>query len=257
MNGSHGLRADRLQRLIHLVVNCGLCEDYIGACLRSVRAQTVTSWRAWVTLDITGDATLERAIEARGDDDRIDIVVNEERLYPMANLLRAIDRSGAEAEDVIVVLDGDDRFIRDDALALIARAYDEGAWVTYGSWISDRADRPGMWPAYPPGTTEFRDGPWLGTAVRTWKKWLFDRIDRADFLDPDGRPFRMAEDLACMYPLLEMATTERAKHIAEPIMLYNFGSPHDAGRALVEEGMRNAAWLRAKERYAPLRPVPA
>lgn len=252
MNRSQPARARRLQRLLHLVINCGLCEDYIGACLRSVRGQTFAGWRAWVTIDRTGDRTFERAMEARGGDARIDVVQNRERLFPMANLLRAIDRSGAAGEDVIVVLDGDDRLIRPDALSIIAAAYDGGAWVTYGSWVSNRADRPGMWPAYPPGTTAFRDAPWLGTALRTWKAWLFERIDRADFLDPEGRLFRVTEDLACMYPLLEMATTERARHIAEPLMLYNLDSHHDPGRRMVEEGLRNAAWLREKKRYEAL-----
>jgi glycosyltransferase involved in cell wall biosynthesis len=239
--------------LLHLVINCGLCEEAIGPCIESVRGQNFLSWKAWVTVDRAGDRTLDRAVEARGDDPRVDIVANRERLFPMANLLRAIDRSGAAAEDVIVILDGDDRLIRPDALSIIARTYEEeGAWVTYGSWISNRADRPGRWPAYPPGTSDFRNEPWLGTAVRTWKKWLFDRIDRDDFLDPEGRFFRVTEDLACMYPLLEMATTERAKHIAEPLMLYNLDSHHDPGRAMVEEGLRNAAWLRKKKRYEAL-----
>lgn len=238
--------------MLHLVINCGLCEEAIGPCIESVRGQTFPSWRAWVTIDRLGDQTFGQAMEAREDDPRIDIVVNEERLFPMANLLRAIDRSRAEPEDVMVVLDGDDRLIRDDALALIARAYDEGAWMTYGSWISNRADRPGRWPAYPEGTTDFREQPWLGTAVRSWKKWLFDLIDPDDFRDPEGKLLRVAEDLACMFPLLEMATTARARHIPEAIMLYNLDSHHDPGRALAEEGIRNAAWLRGKARYAAI-----
>src|SRR5207237_240985 len=92
----------------------------------------------------------------------------------------------------------------------------------------------------------------LGTALRTWKRWLFDLIDSRDFRDEHGRWLRVSEDLACMFPMLEMATTRRAHHIAEPLMLYNRLSHHDPKRRLAEEGIRNAAWLRTKPRYAPL-----
>ena len=92
----------------------------------------------------------------------------------------------------------------------------------------------------------------IGTALRTWKRWLFDLIDSRDFRDEHGRWLRVSEDLACMFPMLEMATTRRAHHIAEPLMLYNRLSHHDPKRRLAEEGIRNAAWLRTKPRYAPL-----
>ena len=209
-----------------------------------------------MNVDRDGDGTFDRAVEARGSDERIVITRNPVRLFPMQNILAAIERSGAGREDVIVILDGDDWLIDDRALETIARAYDDGCWVTYGSWISNRADRPGRLPAYPDETRDFREEPWLGTAVRTWKKWLFDRIDRRDLFDAHGQPLRVAEDFACMFPLLEMATTRRARHIAEPLMLYNFLSDHDPGPELARESDRMKAWLRARPRYAPIHNPP-
>jgi len=233
-----------------VIVNCGRCEEFIGNCLGSLRRQTVTGWQAFVTIDRRGDATLQRALEARDGDERIDIAVNRRRLYPMRNLVRAIDRCGAEPEDVIVVLDGDDWLIDDRALEIIAAAYEESdCWVTYGSWITDRRDYRDRHPPYPDDTIDFRESQWLGTAVRTWKKWLFDRIDRRDFRDEQGRWLRVTEDLACMFPLLEMATTRRARHIPEPLMFYNLGSHHDPGRRIASEAIRNAEWLRSRRRY--------
>lgn len=237
--------------MLHVVINCGLCAEFIGRCLASVRRQRFTSWRAHVTLDRDGDGTFAAALAARGGDERISIVRNPVRRYPMANLVAAIARSGAAPEDVIVVLDGDDWLIDDDAFGLIARTYrTSDCWVTYGSWISNRADRPGLWPAYAPGTTDFRDAPWLGTALRTWKRWLFDRIDPSAFRDARGEWLRNADDLAVMFPLLEMATTDRARHIARPLMLYNLRSDHDEGSEMARESERNTAWLRSRPRYA-------
>ncbi|HMJ83771.1 MAG TPA: glycosyltransferase [Vicinamibacterales bacterium] len=239
--------------MLHVVINCGLCEDYIGRCLTSVRRQTHAQWRAHVTIDRSGDATFDEALAARAGDERIAITRNAARRFPMSNLISAIGRSGAAPDDVIVVLDGDDWLIDDEAFALIDRMYEEtDCWVTYGSWISNRPERPGLWPPYASGTTDFRSEPWLGTAVRTWKRWLFDRIEPDAFRDARGNYLRNADDLACMFPLLEMATTERACHIERPLMFYNLLSPHDDGPELARESERNAEWLRSRPRYAPL-----
>ncbi|HUP60934.1 MAG TPA: glycosyltransferase family A protein [Thermoanaerobaculia bacterium] len=238
--------------MFRVIVNCGRCEEFIGECLASLQRQTRTDWQAQVTIDRDGDGTFERAVAVRGSDERIVITRNPSRLFPMRNLLAALERSAAAPEDVIVILDGDDWLIDERALERIGHAYDDGGWVTYGSWISNHAERPGCLPPYPDDTRDFREAPWLATAVRTWKKWLFDRIDPNDFRDERGESLRVAEDVACMFPLLEMATTRRARHIAEPLMLYNFLSDHDPGPELAREADRVKAWLRTRPRYAPI-----
>ena len=239
--------------MLKVVISCGLCEEFIGRCLDSVRRQTFTDWQALVTVDRRGDATFERAMEARGGDERIVITRNRRRLYPMVNLIRAIERSDAEAEDIIVTVDGDDWLITDRAFERIAATYERyDCWMTYGSWISNDPHKPGRLPAYPDDTADFRSEPWLGTAVRTWKKWLWDLVDDDDFRDASGAYLRITEDLATMFPMLEMATTRRARHIAEPLMLYNRFSHHDPKRRLADEAIHNAAWLRSRPRYAPV-----
>ena len=239
--------------MFKIIVNCGRCEAFIGECLASLRRQTFADWEAFVTVDRRGDATFERALEAREGDERIVVTRNRRRLYPMRNLCLAVERSRAAPDDVIVILDGDDWLIDDRALEIIDATYREtGCWLTYGSWISDRQDRPQLLPPYPDDTADFRSAEWLGTAVRTWKKWLFDLIDPADFRDGEGRWLRITEDLACMFPMLEMATTSRARHIAAPLMFYNRASHHDPGRRLAEESIRNEAALRGRRRYAAL-----
>lgn len=238
--------------MLKIVVNCGRCEEYIGACIESLLMQTYFYWQAVITVDRRGDRTYERALEAAAGDPRIVIARNHRRLFPMENLVRAVRRSDAEPEDVIVILDGDDWFITDRALERIAYEHaDDDCWMTYGSWISNSREHPGRWPAYRDGA-DFRKVPWLGTAVRTWKKWLFDLIADEDLRDAKGRYFRVSEDVACMFPMLEMATTRRARHIEEPLILYNRNSHHDPKRRLKNEGLRNIADLRARRHYAPL-----
>jgi glycosyltransferase involved in cell wall biosynthesis len=245
--------------MFRIVTNCGPAEAYIARCIASVREQTVGQWTCLITIDPCGDATYERAIEAAAGDPRFDLRRNDERRWAMHNLVDGIIRSGADDDDVIVILDGDDRFATPRALEIIADTYRRhDCWLTYGSWVAEGTEEwwppetRGRWPGYADGTTDFRSGAWLGTAVRTFRKWLWDLIDDDDLRDDDGQYFRIVEDQACMLPMLEMATTRRACHIGEVLMFYNRANPNAVGRLMYAEMLATEARIRARLPYAPL-----
>ena len=245
-----------------IVVNAGPCQDDIARCLGSIRAQRYSRWRAMVTIDPCGDATFDRALAAAAGDPRFDIRLNEQRQFSMANLVAAISRSGASSEDVIVVLDGDDWLSSDRTLDTIAATYARfDCWMTYGSWISNDPSHQGMprglWPAYPDDTEDFRRAEWLHTAVRTWKRWLWDLIDDRDFRDERGDYFRVTEDQACMLPMLEMSGTARARHIPDVLMVYNRMTPHACGKIRRDEMQRNADLIRRRPPYHRLAARPS
>ena len=177
-----------------LIVNCGPSEEFISRCFTSIRALSSEYFEDYVTVDPCGDRTFEEALAAWQGDPRIHVVQNKTRLYSMVNLINAVRRSDAHPEDVFVVLDGDDWFATAKALSIIHEAYTgTDCWMTYGSWISDLPSGEGHWPAYPEGLTDFRGYKWLGTAVRTWKRWLWDLIYDQDFRDAAGYPQHSAE----------------------------------------------------------------
>lgn len=245
--------------MFRIITNCGPAEAYIARCIASMREQTLREWTCAITIDPCGDKTYEQAVVAAAGDPRFDIRRNERRQWSMHNLVDGIARSGAADDDVIVILDGDDRFATPHALEIIAGTYRRhDCWLTYGSWIAEGIDESwqphthGGWPGYADGTTDFRTGPWLGTAVRTFKKWLWDLIYDDDLRDDDGAYVRIVEDQACMLPMLEMATTRRARHIAEVLMFYNRANPSAVGRLMHAEMLATEALIRARPPYAPL-----
>jgi glycosyltransferase involved in cell wall biosynthesis len=238
---------------LQIIINCGPCEQYIQACIASLRAQSYANWTAFVSVDPSGDSTFDCAADACRDEPRIHLTLNPERRFAMENLVRGIARGEAAPEDVIVVLDGDDWFRSNDSLQTIAATYrDTGCWMTYGSWVSNLAEMPGLWPAYPEGTTNFRQVRWLATAVRTWKKWLWDLVDDRDLRDNQDNYFRVTEDMATMFPMLEMSGTDRARHIGEPLMLYNNANPAGAARVRRDEVRRNSRLIRNRPPYSRL-----
>jgi len=248
--------------MFRIITNCGPCEPYIARSIGSVQAQSCPEWELFVTIDPCGDGTAEQALRAAEGDPRVHIQVNPIRLFAAENLARGVTRSGAALEDVLVILDGDDWFATDDALRILDDAYRRhDCWMTYGSWVSEPPDleglRAGRWPAYPAGTSDFRGTEWLGTAPRTWKRWLWDLIDDRDLRDAEGRYFRVSEDQAVMLPMLEMCGTERARHVPEVLMVYNRASPHAVGLTRTEEMFANAAYIRTRPPYHRLVGKPA
>jgi glycosyltransferase involved in cell wall biosynthesis len=240
-----------------IIINCGPCEDFIGACLNSVREQTWADWQAFVTVDASGDNTYSRALAAAGDDPRIHIHKNETRRYSMYNLIHSIERSKADPEDVIANLDGDDWFCDLRALHKIAEAYDQrGCWITYGSWLSNVRGKggnlDGKWPAYPDGNVDFRRHRFLGTAPRTWKRWLWDHLEDADLRSDSGAYVRVSEDQMIMIPLLEMCGTARAAHIADPLMTYNKLIKYPDDDSVTAEGLRNGDLIDRRAPYPRL-----
>jgi glycosyltransferase involved in cell wall biosynthesis len=242
-----------------IITNCGPAEAWIARCIASVQEQTVRDWTCTITIDPCGDATYDRALIAAAGDLRFDIRLNEQRLWAMHNLVSGIARSGAAEEDVIAILDGDDHFATPRALEIIGDTYSRSdCWMTYGSWIAEGIEEwwpphtRGGWNGYPEGTSDFRSGTWLGTAVRTFKKWLWDLVQDTDLRDDDGEYYRIVEDQACMIPMLEMATTRRAHHIANILMFYNRANPQAVGRVMHAEMLATADRIRARRPYAPL-----
>src|SRR3954447_13698784 len=120
--------------MLRIIVNCGPAEDYIAQCLDSILSQSVHDWQAFVTIDPSGDSTLPLAVAARQGDPRIHIHHNSQWQGSMLNTIEAIRRSNAHAEDVIVILDGDDKFATPHALRIIEDTYrNSDCWLTYGS----------------------------------------------------------------------------------------------------------------------------
>jgi len=260
---------------LKIIVNCGAAEEWIEATLRSLQRQTLQSWQAHVTVDPCGDATAARAVRATRGDDRIVVTANSRRLYSTANTVNAIRATQAADEDIIVQLDGDDRLYLENALEIIAETYDQcDCWLTYGTWIPDfhahlspselPAPDPaqpfhkdyGQWPAYPEGTTDFRRARWLASHVKTWKKWLWDKVDDRDLRDEDGEYFTVVQDRAIMFPMLEMCGWERTRHIAAPLMVYNLANPLNCRNTQPDRKIRNTEYLRDAKPYRRLAAKP-
>lgn len=127
---------------------------------------------------------------------------------------------------VVVLLDGDDWFYSTKVLQILDQTYQKGAtWLTYGSFTSSRGGkkRGNEIPSEILQANGIRHYKWVSSHLRTFYAGLYKKIN-IDDLKFQGLFYRMAWDLAIMYPMIEMAA-ERATFIGQLLYVYNYGNP--------------------------------
>jgi glycosyltransferase involved in cell wall biosynthesis len=184
---------------------------------------------------------------------------NEERLGAMHSQIIAIEALDPQPEDVIVWLDGDDRFNPEyRVFDVLERYYSSGVLMTYGSYITDPADAKCS-PArrYPPQCVrenDYRNFTSYGLRfnhLRTVSARLFLELDESEFQHADGAWFMGGCDAAVMIPCLELAGGRYAR-ILEPLHVYTSNNPQSDWRVNAREVRRVHDRIAASPRRDPL-----
>jgi len=243
------------------------CVSWVDRCIESVQAQTYPHFKHVLVDDCSTDGTLEKAKAKAGDDPRFMVLGNSERRFPLANIVRATQEAGGAADDVIVVLDGDDWLAHSQVLEHLAQVYSNpDVWLTYGShklhYAARRRDRwlrrtvRGKVYAYPDVVAElahYRYYDFIAAHLRSYRRFLWESLHDEDLRDSDGSYYRAAADAATMWPLLEMATPQHWRFLHEVLYVYNNKHSLSENRpGSRREQLRIAMTVRSKPRYAPL-----
>lgn len=243
------------------------CVSWVDRCIGSVQAQTYPHFKHVLVDDCSSDGTLEKARAKVGNDSRFLMLGNTERCFPLANIVRATREAGGGADDVIVVLDGDDWLAHDRVLENLAKVYEQSeVWLTYGShklnYAPRRRDRwlrrivRGKTYAYPEVVAElahYRYYDFIASHLRSYRRFLWDALRDEDLRDDDGGYYRAAADAATMWPMLEMATAQHWRFLSEVLYVYNNNHGLSENRpGSRREQLRVAMTVRSKTRYAPL-----
>ena len=198
------------------------------------------------------DRSHELAEQVIDGDPRFTLIKNTEKKYALANIVDAIDSSDSSNEDVIILLDGDDWLSSTNTLGCLNRYYSEGSWLTYGSYIYHPWGAKGVEPSvYPDQVVEnnaYRSDSWRASHLRTFRKDLWDRIDKKDLKDTDGKFYEMTYDQAIMLPLLEMAG-RKATYVPEVLHVYNKENPLNVDKIKTEKQVALAREIRSKKQY--------
>jgi glycosyltransferase involved in cell wall biosynthesis len=204
-------------------------EDWINKCILSIKTQNYKNFKCIILDDLSTDDSLEIARSAAGNDERFKVIKHEEKCFALRNIYKGIAEANPEDEDIIVNVDGDDWLASENALSIVNSVYKmNNCWMTYGSYMEYPGGQKGVFAKQAPEeviqNNAFRKHHWIFSHLRTYKYHLWKQIKEEDFKDDEGNFYRMAGDLALMYPMLEMSG-ERACYIDDILYVYNASNP--------------------------------
>ncbi len=203
-------------------------EKYYEWNLDSVFAQEYKNYHVLYVNDCSRDNTgsfVMDYIEEQGMQDKAIVYHNEERRKALANLYYAIHT--CKTTDIVLILDGDDRFANAKVLQRINQVYaDQNIWLTYGQFRVHPSGELGFCRAYPTRVVHrcaFRYHSDTPSHLRTFYAGLFHKI-RKDDLMFQGDFFPVTYDLAVMFPMVEMARLHH-QFIPDILVDYNGDNP--------------------------------
>ena len=240
----------------HIITPFYNAQDFLGRCVDSMKRQSHADFHCILVDDLSTDQSYIAAEAAIDGDSRFTLVKNTEKGYALANIAKSIEKSGADKDDVIILLDGDDWFASSLTLSHLNTYYSSpDCWLTYGSYVMHPHGHVGPEPSeYPQRVIDdnsYRQDQWRASHLRTFRRHLWDKINHEDLQDAEGKYYKMAYDQAIMLPLLEMAG-KKSKYIPEVLHVYNKENPLNVDKIKTQEQVRTAQEIRNKKPYERL-----
>lgn len=258
-------------RRVRLVVPSRNGPQRLESCLASVAAQRDVEVRVCVVDDASEHShtvVARRWCDAHG----WQLIRNEQRQGALYSRIAGFDALDPGDDDVIVFLDGDDRFAHDGALAAIASAHDDATWMTSGGMRAEAVvDDPrrvarardvndvicssrAEFRAHREEITAiggYRAAPWCFWPPLSFRARLLRAVDRRDFVTTRGTWYLTCTDLALAYPLVELCDG-RIALLDQVHAVYHI---HDANQDTEHSDLYRrlmSRLIRSKDRYQPL-----
>ena len=228
------------------------CQDYIEKCIGSLMGQNFTDFKCYITDDLSTDNTVNVVKNMIKGDDRFILIENKVKMYQPGNYDQVIrDNQNIDDNEVIVEVDGDDWLPDSKTLSRINEVYsNQNIWIANGSFRYSNGTR--GFSSKQENFNNLRASRFTASHIRTWRAFLWRKINQEDLKDENGNYWKVTGDLSFMFPMLEMAGEDRYKFMEEINYVYNEDNPindHKVDISLVNE---IAIKIRNKEKYGKL-----
>ena len=225
---------------------------YLQRCLLSIQLQSFKNFVCYITDDMSTDQSLEIASRFMFEDQRFIPIKNTKKMYQPGNYDQVIRNNIIINDmDICIEVDGDDWLPDAYVFDRIYNLYrNDRIWIANGSFIYHDG-RPGF--ARP--QTEFgnlRNSDFTASHIRTWRAFLWRKIKEEDLKDSEGNYWRVAGDLAFMYPMLEMAGKEHYFFMPDVNYIYNEENPINDHKVDLSRVHMTSAKIRSMKPYPKL-----
>lgn len=240
-----------------VVIVCRNIEKFIGECIDSVTSQTWKDLGIVFVDDSSDDNTIQIAMEKLTDRTSNICVKNKNRQWAMHNIDYAITNFCLNPDSAIFLVDGDDKLNSPTAIEEMMKQHEKHDLV-WSSYVTSQSGVPSCCGPIDENKP-IRKQQWRMSHLRSFKKFLFDAIDKEEFKE-NGEYLKMTWDRAIMCPLAEMTPPDKRKHYPAPLYWYRFhgGNDHVVDRSeqvRVEKVIHSRPPAPLLERYVKKKPV--
>jgi glycosyltransferase involved in cell wall biosynthesis len=213
--------------------------------------QTHKNFTCYITDDLSTDFTREVIKKTIYNDKRFILVENNTKMFQPGNYDQIIRGLNIPDDEICIEVDGDDWLPNSNVFDSINETYkDSEIWMTSGSFRYHDG-RPGF--AKPPQQfSDVRKQTFTLSHMRTWKSWLWKKIEDSDLKDEDGNFWSVAGDLAFMFPMFEMSGEEHYRFLTDILYIYNESNPINDHKVNMANVMKTTNKIRNKTPYKKL-----
>jgi glycosyltransferase involved in cell wall biosynthesis len=224
------------------------CENYVERSLMTIMSQRFSDFKCFITDDMSTDNTVDIIKKTIGDDPRFILIENKEKKFQPGNYDQVIRGMDIQDDEICVEVDGDDWLPNSNVFSYINELYNKkDVWLTSGSFKYNDG-RKGF--ANPPTNFEnLRGQTFTLSHLRTWKAWLWKKINQDDLKDEKGNYWNVAGDLSFMFPMIEMSGKEHFEFIDEIMYIYNESNPINDHKVNIQNVIYTANKIRTKTPY--------
>ncbi len=231
-------------------------EKFYKENLDSIISQNYSEYRIIYCNDSSTDQTaqlVKKYIAANKLEPKFTYRENDFRLFALQNIYTMVHTCADD--EIIVLIDGDDRLDNTEVLSYLNKLYSENdILMTYGNFRYASTGQTTSWvKAYDSHTIEqntFREDTTTGIGhLRTFYAGLFKKIKEED-LKLNNEFLKSAYDVAILYPMIEMAG-KRHKCIGKVLYIYNDLNPINNHKINHDLQKSMASYIMSKPKYRP------
>ncbi len=227
--------------------------EWLPRCIDTIKKQEYDNFLAVFIDDLSNDNSFEIFKDLTIGDNRFVGIKNVDKKFALKNINDAIEDVNIQDDDVIILLDADDWLTSSNVLQYLNNFYlQKDCLATYGSYMYYPHGFAGIEPSeYPKEIIEnndYRNDKWRASHLRTFKKKVWDKIEKSDFVDNDGEYYKMAYDQAIMLPILEMVGP-KAMYIPNILHVYNVANNLNVSKIKKTEQHDTMLRIRNKKKY--------
>lgn len=238
--------------MIHILTTLYNCEDYIEKCLGSIMGQKYRNFKCYITDDLSTDNSIEKVENMIKEDDRFILIKNSDKFYQPGNYDQVIRGDyGIDDNDIIVEVDGDDWLPDSKVLERVSKLYeDDDVWIANGrfKYVGGEIG----FAAPPKNIDTIRRETFTASHLRTWRAFLWRNIKQEDLKDENGFYWKVAGDLAFMFPMIEMSGYKHYRFMEEVNYIYNSDNPLNDHKVNMNSVNEIVVRIRNKTPYSKL-----